>query len=66
MKAKDYFYVSLFALSVVWTIVFSSLTRLSNPDMTDTRLFLNFWPIYLFNIALVFGTYYLIYKLDND
>lgn len=40
-------------IAVVVCATALALTRLRNPDMTETRLFLTFWPLYLIIVLVL-------------
>jgi len=54
-----------FILYIVMFLCFlaGAVVRFSNPEMTETQLFLNFWYIW---IAITFGVIILIKIIGND
>lgn len=44
-------------VSCSWIIGINAYTRLTNPDMSETRLFLTFWHWYLMAFAAMVITY---------
>jgi hypothetical protein len=59
MKLRLIFYLCCFVVAVVFLYL-----SFSNPDMTETRLFITYWQLYVSGIGLLF-VLFLLSRLDD-
>lgn len=54
MNAKQWIGAALFSISIAIFVVGQIATRIVNPDLTETRLFINYWWIWLCAFVVAF------------
>lgn len=64
-KKLKYILITFIFIVMLGIIVYLCALRWQNPDMTETRLLLEFWDKYLISTILFFGCYLGIKRLLN-
>lgn len=55
MKNTDTILVWVYSIGTIALMTVSVLTTFRNPEMTQTELFIEYWPVYAITMAWVIG-----------
>ena len=53
---KNFWFI-LFVIVILTVMAIDLYLKFTNIDMTTTRLFITYWPIYITELAIIFGLY---------